>query len=333
MQASRNSLSTKQQSVLGKIQTFFGFQKKKLTPKLTRLKSQKGAMVIQGKSLGGWIKMKSYHPASATSNNNPFDVDQIEQQLNQQENEEEEEEDPEGENTDSNNTRKKPSKLKFKHENFRNFLQTDVNRIDQKCHMTNEKVSLKDVSFKNLEGSILASNHVLLCGLVSNLINFVVPLRAKYLTTYPPIVILNELEPTEKQWNQICFFPEIYFVKGSAMNHRDLIRANIKEASKVVILSPRVEDVSHANFEDDNIVLNEEKLEQESQASTSQLTRDQEDLLDAKTIFKYRSIVKLKADIQIVTELVSPQNLSFLIYNNDYALMKKYGFNHVRIPS
>lgn len=34
------------------------------------------------------------------------------------------------------------------------------------------------------------------------------------------------------------------------MNHRDLIRANIKEASKVVILSPRVEDVSHANFED-----------------------------------------------------------------------------------
>ena len=75
MQASRNSLSTKQQSVLGKIQTFFGFQKKKLTPKLTRLKSQKGAMVIQGKSLGGWIKMKSYHPASATLNNNPFDVD------------------------------------------------------------------------------------------------------------------------------------------------------------------------------------------------------------------------------------------------------------------
>jgi hypothetical protein len=47
--------------------------------------------------------------------------------------------------------------------------------------MTNEKVSLKDVSFKSLEGSILASNHVLLCGLVSNLINFVVPLRAKYL--------------------------------------------------------------------------------------------------------------------------------------------------------
>lgn len=69
---------------------------------------------------------------------------------------------------------------------------------------------------------------------MANLINFVLPLRAKYLTTYPPIVILNEQEPTEKQWNQICFFPEIYFVKGSAMNHRDLIRANIMEASKVI---------------------------------------------------------------------------------------------------
>jgi hypothetical protein len=46
------------------------------------MKSGKGAMVIQGKSLGGWIKMKSYHPASVTMNNNPYDVDQIEQQLN-----------------------------------------------------------------------------------------------------------------------------------------------------------------------------------------------------------------------------------------------------------
>ena len=91
-------------------------------------------------------------------------------------------------------------KLKYK-ENFRNFMQADINKIDQKCHLTNEKVSLKDVTFKTLEDSILAMNHVILCGLVSNLINFVLPLRAKHLTTYPPIVILNDHEPTEKQWN------------------------------------------------------------------------------------------------------------------------------------
>ena len=67
--------------------------------------------------------------------------------------------------------------------------------------MTNERVSLKDVTFKTLEDSILATNHVILCGMVSNLINFVLPLRSKYLSTYPPIVILNDHEPTEKQWN------------------------------------------------------------------------------------------------------------------------------------
>lgn len=41
--------------------------------------------------------------------------------------------------------------------------------------------------------------------------------------------------------------------------------------------------------------------------------------------------MRLKPSIQIVTELVSPQNLSFLIYDKDYALMKKYGYNHTPI--
>jgi hypothetical protein len=36
------------------------------------------------------------------------------------------------------------------------------------------------------------------------------------------------------------------------------------------------------------------------------LTKDEEDLLDAKTIFKYKAVSQLKPDIEIVTELVSP---------------------------
>jgi potassium large conductance calcium-activated channel subfamily M alpha protein 1 len=195
---------------------------------------------------------------------------------------------------------------KYKQENFRSFLQTDFNKIHQKCHLTNEKVSLKDVTFRTLEDSILAMNHVILCGLVSNLINFVLPLRAKHLTTYPPIVILNDHEPTEKQWNQICFFPEIYFVKGTALNQRDLIRANLMRASRVVILSPRVEEISKAAFEDQNAPHSEDIDQGPNSAATQQLSRDQEDLLDARTIFKYRNVIKLKPQMQIVTELVSP---------------------------
>lgn len=52
-----------------------------------------------------------------------------------------------------------------------------------------------------MENNLLAINHIILCGLVQNLVNFMVPLRAKYLKNYPAIVILNEKEPYEKQWN------------------------------------------------------------------------------------------------------------------------------------
>jgi hypothetical protein len=76
-----------------------------------------------------------------------------------------------------------------------------TSKLNHLWHVTNERVLLKDVTFKTLEDSILATNHVILCGMVSNLINFVQPLRAKYLITYPPIVILNDHEPPEKLWN------------------------------------------------------------------------------------------------------------------------------------
>jgi hypothetical protein len=45
---------------------------------------------------------------------------------------------------------------------------------------------------------------------------------------------------------------------------------------------------------------------------SNHLTRDQEDLLDAKTIFKYKVISKVKPGIPIVTELVCPSNLTYI---------------------
>ena len=62
----------------------------------------------------------------------------------------------------------------------------------------------------------------------------------------------------------------------------------------------------------------------------SNLTRDEEDLLDARTIFKYKAITKLIPKIPIVTELVCPQNVAFLLPNpRDYALMNKHGYTQV----
>lgn len=101
---------------------------------------------------------------------------------------------------------------KLKQENFNNYLSGDWNKMEEKCHISKCKIHLQDVNFLTMENNILATNHIILCGLVPNLINFVHPLRSKYLGKYPPIVILHSKEPTEKQWSQIAYFPEIYYV-------------------------------------------------------------------------------------------------------------------------
>lgn len=134
---------------------------------------------------------------------------------------------------------------KLKQENFNQNLTGEFISLEDGFHLSPSKTNLIDVSFKTMENNILATNHIILCGLVSNLRNFVLPLRAKYLEKYPPIVILHVSPPTEKQWNQISFFPEIYFVKGSAMNMKDLQKVNIKFASRIVVLSAEIEEVRH----------------------------------------------------------------------------------------
>lgn len=135
-----------------------------------------------------------------------------------------------------------PSKS-AKQESFNPNLMGDFINVEEGFHLSQIKINLPDVTWKSMDNHILATNHIILCGVVSNLRNFILPLRAKHLEKYPPIVILHTQPPTEKQWNQVAFFPEIYFVKGSAMNVRDLIRANIRSATRVVILSPEIDEV------------------------------------------------------------------------------------------
>jgi hypothetical protein len=42
-------------------------------------------------------------------------------------------------------------------------------------------------------------------------------------------------------------------------------------------------------------------------------SKDSENLLDAKTIFKYNIIKKKKRDVNVVTELVNQENIAFLL--------------------
>jgi hypothetical protein len=186
--------------------------------------------------------------------------------------------------------------------NMKPQLLSDILLTEKLCHTTSYKINLSDVTYATMRNNILATNHIVMLGLVTNIVHFIMPLRSKCLSKYPPIVILNEEAPTEKQWAQIAFFPEIYFVNGSALNDADLHRCNIKKASKVVLLSTG-------------------KTKKADEAG------GQEDLMDATTIFKYFTVAKISKNIPIITELVHPKNISFLIDDYvDYKLMRKYSY-------
>jgi hypothetical protein len=120
-----------------------------------------------------------------------------------------------GERDDDAETNDDEITMKIRKEKFAGLQTGELNKLEKKCHITHSKINIADVTFKTLEHNQIAMDHIILCGMVPNLINFVLPLRAKYLTKYPPIVILHTDPPNEKQWSQICLFPEVYYVRVS----------------------------------------------------------------------------------------------------------------------
>ncbi|CAK75823.1 unnamed protein product (macronuclear) [Paramecium tetraurelia] len=140
-------------------------------------------------------------------------------------------------------------------------------------------------------------NHFIVCGVVTDMKYLMMPLRARSLKNIQPIVILNQdLIPTEIQL-QINKFPKVYFQQGSPLNTEDLKKACIQKASALVIL---------------------------------QKSADQEDglsnIVDADTIFIYKTVKLLNQNINIITELASISTISFLqISRNNY--VQKYDWS------
>lgn len=100
--------------------------------------------------------------------------------------------------------------------------------------------------------------------------------------------------PTEI-WKQINRFPKVFFLQGSPLNPNDLERASIHSASAVVILS------KHS----------------ENDLNTS--------MVDADTIFIYKTVKLMNPSIRIITELASISSISFLsISRNPY--IQKLGY-------
>ena len=88
------------------------------------------------------------------------------------------------------------------------------------------------------------------------------------------------------------------------------------KSKQIVILSP-------------NIALekNRQTTEDEYSDETTD-AKDQENLLDAKTIFKYNIIKKKNPNVNVVTELINQDNIAYLLDNPLlYPFMNDYGYD------
>ena len=106
----------------------------------------------------------------------------------------------------------------------------------------------------------------------------------------------------------ILKFPKIRFIKGSPLFSEDLLRTNLEFADKAVIFRQEKEN-------DDQ----------------------QEEMLDAETVFIYKAIEKVNKKVQVMTELVYSSNIEFLQgqeeFSGAYELTPLYAAGEVYISS
>ena len=197
-------------------------------------------------------------------------------------------------------------------------ITTDIISLGKICHITTEHIDKSNVTIESIDKMLVAKDHIIICGICHNLRDFIKPLRAKKLpkNILPTIVILSKELPDDKLWNTIAYFEQIYLVQGDAMKKTDLKRAGIKNAKSVVILAPSINEISQfteqqklKNLENNN---NNEEENDNNRIIEGKLSREEEDLLDAKTIFKYNAISKINKNIFCIIELINPKNVSFL---------------------
>jgi potassium large conductance calcium-activated channel subfamily M alpha protein 1 len=183
-------------------------------------------------------------------------------------------------------TRKLFAKLKKKEANkhFKiNFIQTTFPRTGHEA--------------ENFSTEIL-TQHIIVCGLIHNMKNLILPLRAVSMKNqqHPILIIDKEDHIPSEIWKDIQYFPDIYYMQGTPIKSKDLHRACIKKAKAVIILS---------------------KLHNYDEESHN--------MVDADTIFIYKAIRNENKNVLIITDLASLSTIGF-ISSNDNINYKKQGY-------
>ncbi|KAI8332270.1 calcium-activated BK potassium channel alpha subunit-domain-containing protein [Chlamydoabsidia padenii] len=115
------------------------------------------------------------------------------------------------------------------------------------CYLLDQPVLRDDVMIESASG---LKGHILVClqERVTNIFKFIYNLRSPYLKPddLRDIVILCKTPPIPKLFELLNRFPKLYFMLGNSRYPDDLLRAGVKHAQQVVVMS---EKESSGNYE------------------------------------------------------------------------------------
>ena len=177
-------------------------------------------------------------------------------------------------------------------------------------------------------------NHIIICGMHQELIHFILPLRNKYLPEklLKWIVILAPSLPQEIH-DTLSKFPKVIFIQGDPLYPENLFRANVSTADIAVILS----SVSSIGNSDKETELNEIIGKENDDANagkdggdSSNTSKIDEEMIDSKALFIYKSIKKLNNSIQIITELLRTNDIEFLLSSRNLKKLYKDSFRAIK---
>ena len=165
-------------------------------------------------------------------------------------------------------------------------------------------------------------DHIIICGMHYEIIHFILPLRSRYIPEklLKWIVILAPTLPQDIH-DAISKFPKVIFIQGDPLHPENLYRANINKAAIAVILATK--HTLNSNFKDSldyNEILGKVKTNSHENNKDEKIDNE---MMDAKTLFIYKSIKKINNSILIITELLKTGNIEFLLSSRNLKTLYK----------
>ena len=164
------------------------------------------------------------------------------------------------------------------------------------------------------------------------LIHFILPLRNKYLPEklLKWIVILAPSLPQEIH-DSLSKFPKVIFIQGDPLYPENLFRANVSTADIAVILSSVSTNGNNDKENDLNeIIGKEDDGGGKDSGDNSNSSKIDEEMVDSKALFIYKSIKKLNNSIQIITELLRTNDIEFLLSSRHLKKLYKDSFRTLK---